>query len=105
MPGFGSPFSGFASEHKLSHEELVRAVRFLVASEYEATQLYMQLADSIDHPFAQAVLKDVADEERVHAGQFLKLLYHLAPDEEKLYQKGAKEDEEILKKVKASLAS
>jgi rubrerythrin len=64
----------------------------------------MQLADSIDHPFAQAVLKDVADEERVHAGQFLKLLYHLAPDEEKLYQKGAKEDEEILKKVKASLA-
>jgi len=37
----------------------------------------------------------------VHAGQFLKLLYHLAPDEEKLYLKGAKEDEEILKKVKS----
>jgi len=104
MPGFGTPFSGFASEHTLSHEELVRAVRFLVASEYEATQLYTQLADSIDHPFAQAVLKDVADEERVHAGQFLKLLYQLAPDEEKLYQKGAKEDDEILKKVKASLS-
>ena len=45
------------------------------------------------------MLKDVADEERVHAGQFLKLLYHLAPDEEKLYKKGAKEDDEILKKV------
>jgi len=102
MPSFGSPFSGFASEHELTHEELVRAVRFLVASEYEATQLYTQLADSIDHPFAQAVLKDDADEELVHAGQFLKLLYHLAPDEEKLYQKGAKEDEEILKKVKTS---
>jgi rubrerythrin len=63
----------------------------------------MQLADSIDHPFAQAVLKDVADEERVHAGQFLTLLYQLDPDEKKLYQKGAKEDEEILKKVKAGL--
>jgi rubrerythrin len=50
----------------------------------------MQLVDSTDHPFAQAILKDVADEERGHAGQFLKLLYHLAPDEEKLYQKGAK---------------
>jgi len=46
------------------------------------------------------VLKDVADEERVHAGQFLKLLYHLAPDEEKLYEKGAKEDDEILERVK-----
>jgi rubrerythrin len=99
MPSFGSPFSGFASEHKLTCDELIRAVRFLVASEYEATQLYMQLADSIDHPFAQAVLKDVADEERVHAGQFLKLLYNLAPDEEKLYEKGAKEDDEIRKKV------
>ena len=105
MPSFGSPFSGFTSDHKLSHAELVRAVRFLVASEFEATQLYMQLADSIDHPFAQAVLKDVADEERVHAGQFLKLLYQLAPDEEKLYQKGAKEDEEILNKVKTSSSS
>jgi hypothetical protein len=49
MPSFGSPFSGFTSEHKLTHEELVRAVRFIVASEYEATQLYTQLADSIDH--------------------------------------------------------
>jgi rubrerythrin len=46
------------------------------------------------------VLKDVADEERVHAGQFLKLLYHLAPDEEKFYEKGAKEDDEILERVK-----
>jgi hypothetical protein len=34
MPGFGTPFSGFASEHKPSHEELVRAIRFLVDSKY-----------------------------------------------------------------------
>jgi hypothetical protein len=33
----------------------------------------------------------------------LTLLYQLDPDEKKLYQKGAKEDEEILKKVKAGL--
>ena len=100
MPTFGSPFSGFTSEPKLTEEELIRAVRFIIASEYEATQLYTQLADSITHPFAQAVLKDVADEERVHAGQFLKLLYYNAPDEEKLYEQGAHEDEAILKKVK-----
>jgi rubrerythrin len=100
MPSFGSPFSGLSSERKLTPEELIRAVRFLVASEYEATQLYMQLAESIDHPFAKAVLKDVADEERVHAGQFLRLLHHLAPDEAQLYEKGAKEDDEILEKLK-----
>lgn len=96
MPDFGSPFSGLANDRKLTHEELIRAIRFLVAAEYEAVQMYMQLAESVDNQFAQAVLKDVADEERVHAGEFLKLLYHLAPDEEKFYEKGADEVEEIM---------
>ena len=99
MPDFGSPFAGLANDRKLSSEELVRAVRFLVAAEFEAVQMYMQLAESVENRFAQAVLKDIADEERVHAGEFLKLLYHLAPDEEALYAKGAKEVEEIMLEV------
>jgi rubrerythrin len=97
MPNFGSPFAGLENKSKLSHEELIRAIRFLVAAEYEAVQLYMQLADSIDNPFAQAVLKDVANEEIVHAGEFLRLLFQLAPDEEKLYKKGAIEVDKIMK--------
>ena len=44
------------------------------------------------------VLKDIADEERVHAGEFLRLLRELAPDEEKFYINGAKEVEVELKK-------
>ena len=97
MPGFGSPFSGLANDRKLTDEELVRAIRFMVASEYEATQMYTQLAESTDNKLAAEVLKDIADEERVHAGEFLKLLYELAPDEEKLYAMGAGEVEEIEK--------
>jgi len=46
------------------------------------------------------VLKDIADEERVHAGEFLRLLSELAPDEKKFYAKGAKEVEEEIKKMK-----
>lgn len=80
MPEFGSPFSGVAHDRKLTHEELVRAIRFMVAAEYEAVQLYMQLAESIDNKLAIEVLKDIADEERVHAGEFLRLLRHLEPD-------------------------
>jgi len=72
----------------------------MVASEYEATQMYMQLAESTDNKLAVMVLKDIADEERVHAGEFLRLLRQLAPDEEKLYAKGAKEVEENIAKVK-----
>ena len=100
MPEFGSPFSGLAHDRKLTHEELIRAIRFMVAAEYEAVQLYMQLAESIDDEVAVEVLKDIADEERVHAGEFLRLLRHLEPDEEKFYAEGAEEVEEIIKKLK-----
>ena len=96
MPEFGTPFAGLANGRKLTREELVRAIRFMVAAEYEAIQLYMQLAESTDEPLARAVLTDIADEERVHAGEFLRLLHHLAPDEEQLYAKGAAEVEEIM---------
>ncbi len=98
MPEFGSPFSGLAADRKLTDSELIRAIRFLVAAEYEAIQLYMQLAESTDNKLAREVLEDIADEERVHAGEFLRLLHHLAPDEQKYYDEGYGEvDEEIEK--------
>ena len=100
MPSFGSPFSGLTNERKLTDAELIRAIRFMVAAEYEATQLYMQLAESTDNKLAQKVLKDIADEEIVHAGEFLRLLHELAPDEKKLYTQGAKEVEELIEKGK-----
>jgi rubrerythrin len=97
MPQFGSPFSELANSRKLTDQELIRAIRFMVAGEYEATQMYMQLAESTGNKLAVAVLKDIADEELVHAGEFLKLLYELAPDEKALYAKGAKEVEAMAK--------
>ena len=100
MPEFGSPFSGLANDRKLTHEELVRAIRFMVAAEYEATQLYLQLAESTDNKLAAKVLKEIADEELVHAGEFLRLLHELAPDEKKFYAKGAKEVEDKIKRMK-----
>jgi rubrerythrin len=99
MPSFGAPFSGLANERKLTEAEVVRAIRFMVAAEYEAVQMYMQLAESTDDKFVIAVLKDIADEERVHAGEFLKLLHHLAPEEAKFYEKGAKEVDEVRSEV------
>lgn len=72
----------------------------MVAAEYEAVQLYMQLAESIDNELAIEVLKDIADEERVHAGEFIRLLKELEPDEEKFCAEGAEEVEEEIKKLK-----
>lgn len=96
MPEFGTAFSGMAAGRKMTPEELVRAIRFMVAAEYEAVQLYTQLAESIDNELAVKVLREIADEELVHAGEFLRLLKELAPDEEKFYQAGALEVEEII---------
>lgn len=100
MPEFGSAFSGLANDKKLTGEELVRAIRFMIAAEYEAIQLCMQLAESTDNKLAIEVLEDVANEERVHAGEFLRVLYELAPDEERFYEEGIKEVEEEIEKLK-----
>jgi rubrerythrin len=100
MPEFGNPFSGLAADRKLTEAELIRAIRFMVAAEYEAVQLYMQLAESTDNKLAIEVLKDIADEERVHAGEFLRLLHELAPDEEKLYAEGSEEVQEMIDEKK-----
>ncbi len=99
MPEFGSAFSGLASDRKLTDAELIRAIRFMIAAEYEAIQLYMQLVESTDNDLAKEVLTDIADEERVHAGEFLRLLYQLAPDEKNFYAEGMKEVEEEIKKL------
>jgi hypothetical protein len=100
MPVFGSPFSGLVNKRKLTKDELIRTIRFAVASEIEAAQVYMQIAESTDNKLAGKVLKDVADEERVHIGEFLRLLSELAPDEEKFYANGAKEVEAFIEKMK-----
>ena len=102
MPEFGNPFAGQKSDRKLTDAELVRAIRFMIAAEYEAIQLYQQLAESTDNKLAIEVLEDIADEERVHAGEFLRLLRELAPEEEKFYQEGAGEVEEEISKMKKS---
>lgn len=103
MPDFGNAFSGLAAGKILTHEELVRAVRFMVAAEYEAVQLYVQLAESTDNELAKRVLMDIADEEIVHAGEFLRLLKELAPREEALYAEGAQEVQEQIDMLKGEV--
>ncbi len=100
MPEFTNPFSGNAYNRKLTDTELIRAIRFQIAAEYEAVQIYQQLAESIDNELAKEVLYDIAEEELVHAGEFLRLLKELYPEEEKFYQEGAKEVEEEIEKMK-----
>ena len=100
MPEFSSPFTVLKNDRKLTHEELVRAIRFMVSAEYEAIQLYQQTAESTDNKLAKEVLIDIADEEKEHAGEFLRLLRELDPEEEKFYKEGYEEVEEMIAKLR-----
>lgn len=98
MPQFATPFSIKKSDKKLTNEELIRAIRFSIASEYEAIQIYEEIIESTDNEEVIKLLKEIANDEKVHAGNFLYLMKILAPDEKISYKDGAAEAEEILKK-------
>jgi rubrerythrin len=102
MPEFVNPFSGKLPEHTLTSEELIRAIRLDLAAEHEAVHAYMAHADATDNPVAKAVLIDIANEERVHAGEFARLLAILTGDEDEFLHKGALEVNAIFEKIARS---
>lgn len=91
MAEFVNPFSGMLPDRKLTHEELIRAIRLDIAAEEEAIHLYEAQADATDNVRAAEILRDIAKEEIVHVGEFQKLLVDLSPDELDLLNKGAGE--------------
>jgi rubrerythrin len=99
MAEFVNPFSGKVPERKLTTEELIRAIRLDLAAEHEAVHLYMAHAEATDNPLAREVLIDIANEERVHAGEFSRLLQILTGDEDELLAQGAGEVDEMAEKI------
>jgi len=90
MPEFVNPFSGMVPR-KMTKGELIRALRLDLAAEEEAVHAYVAHAEATDDPLAKAVLLDIADEERQHAGEFVELIKRLAPEEEGFLATGAQE--------------
>jgi rubrerythrin len=95
MPEFVNPFSGKEPNEKLTLGELIRAIRLNLAAEHEAVHAYMAHAEATDHPLAKKVLIDIANEERVHAGEFGRLLEILTGDESAFLAEGAQEVDEM----------
>lgn len=99
MPDFANPFPGLAPDRKMTLRELTRALRLNIAAELEAIHMYEAHADATDHPLAKKVLQDVANEERVHVGEFQKLISILLDDEEQWLENGYGEVEEMAEEV------
>ncbi|MCD7879792.1 MAG: hypothetical protein LUG16_07665 [Candidatus Gastranaerophilales bacterium] len=96
MPEFSQPFNGNKCSAILDNNELIRAVRFSIAAEFEAIQLYEQLRDSIDDEHAKKLLNEVAGDEKEHVGNFLHLLKILSPEEEHYYKDGWNEASQVM---------
>ncbi len=99
MPEFVNPFSGKIPDHPLTPGELIRAIRLDLAAEHEAVHTYLAHAEATENPLAKAVLIDIANEERVHAGEFDRLLSILTGDEDEYLTRGAKEVDAIAAEI------
>jgi rubrerythrin len=101
MPEFINPFSGKVPDRKLTKQELIRAIRLDIAAEHEAIHLYMAHAEAIDDPLAKKILIDIANEEREHVGEFMRLLEILTGDEAEWLAEGRQEVEEMMAELEA----
>ena len=99
MGGFADPFAGNIPSRKLTLGELIRAIRLNVAAEEEATALYEAHAEATDNPVAKRVLIDIANEERVHVGEFIQLLEILTQSELAWMENGYDEVREMAEEV------
>ncbi len=99
MAAFVDPFAGLAADRNLTTRELARAIRLALSAEEEAIHLYEALADAAAHPLARTVFQDIANEERVHAGEFQRVLGLLLDDEDAWMKAGAAEVDEMNRRL------
>ena len=96
---FADPFPDRIPGEQLSPAGVDRGLRLCLASEEEACSMYTAQAAAADLagvPEAAEVLRSIADEERVHAGEFLRLLDTLNGSEASKLAEGAAEVEDML---------
>lgn len=58
------------------------------------------MADATDNELAREARRNIADEEKVHAGEFYRLLLEPDPREKEFCQKGTEEVEEEIERLR-----
>ncbi len=96
MPEFCNIKKIKTPKEKLSKVEVLRAIKFGIASEFESIQIYQQIMESTESDEVKKVLSEIAEDEKKHAGGLFRLLEILSPEDAKLYKAGAAETDEEL---------
>ena len=69
--------------------------RLGIIAEFDAINLYEQMANLASDPGLKRVLEDIANEEKTHVGEFLEMLKRLDPRQVKELENGRKEVKEL----------
>ncbi len=93
-------FSGIGNvmtpDGSLDERELARVIRLAISAELDAVHLYEVIVDSSKDEVVKNVLQDIADEEKVHAGELQELLKKFDKDDEKFLEEGRKEVKDMI---------
>jgi rubrerythrin len=101
MSAFLNPFAHLEPDRKMSNSELVMALRQDLAMIETAISTLTAHAETTDHVLAKKALMDIANEERVHAGRFLRLIQIITGDEDNFLATGKNEVDESEKNLLA----
>ncbi|WP_019176607.1 ferritin family protein [Methanomassiliicoccus luminyensis] len=71
------------------------AIRAAIIGEFDAIDLYEQLAAQSKDPLVKKVLLDIAGEEKTHVGELTELLKRLDPEQKEEFEHGREEVEEL----------
>ena len=80
----------------LSGDAVAQAIRLAIIGELDAINLYLQLAEVISDERIREVLKEIAEEEKVHVGELLEVLKMVDEEQVKALAKGREEVKELV---------
>jgi rubrerythrin len=104
MADIGNARGVIGFDRKLTNEELARALRLSIADEYEAIQVYSQIAEATEDEGIKVVIMDIVREEQRHASQFWELLAEVDPSEHEAWELAAKENKELMEEARSKKA-
>jgi hypothetical protein len=84
------------SKEKMDDRELARALRLSISAEQDAVHLYELLADSSNDQRVKKLMNDIANEEKVHIGEFQRMLKEIDKDNAGLIAEGEEEAEDLI---------
>lgn len=79
-------------EYYFDSNQLLVEIRQRLVEEYEAINNYLSMIPRVKEGWVVDIIKDIADEEKVHVGELEDILYKLNPEEFRKVKEGMKEN-------------